>query len=434
MPDAWLAKTQPTVVGGAGGAVQSDVVDIPLQSIDQQFDADPVVVLTTDQPAASDTTSGGDTSAPAASRPRRLVWFAAAAVVAIALVWLGGRDTASGPVAGSTGDDGSRNVIDNAGDGDAVEDLGPFDRNEPFAEPEIVDAQSAALADLIGTNRLAYVARDGVVIVDLEAGTAPVAEFEPESFDQFEDLSKLSGFELLSDGDSTFGIAKDDDITVHGFSNSGRLVPTADDGVFSVTSDPAEEWERLFVATSAGFFMADLDVPRGSTYLNIAGLGTLVSPPTGGTFLAGIEGYERFSDNRVVAATPSHQVEIRCQGFTCNPVHLERSSGDYQQVPDDFAGDDGLVSISPDGRWILRTDSADDVAFDTETGGFHRLDTRQKGPVVWAPDSSFAVWFDPLTTGPVLQVLYPELRTSETLDLSELGAADRVGSELLVFS
>lgn len=368
------------------------------------------------------------------NRRGRSVLLGIIVAVVVGLFLLSSNDSPT-PLAGSTGDDGSRNAIDDQLGSDTPSTSGPFDRNEPFAEPEIVDAQSAALAELIGSNRLAYLAANGIVVVDLEAGVAPTAEFAPESFDQFGDLAELSGFELLSEADTTYGIRKGDELSVHRFSNSGRLVPTGEDGIFSITSDPDATWERLFVATSAGFFMADLEVPVGSKYVNIPELGTLVSPPSGNTVLAGIRGYEPYSDHRVVAGTPTFQVEIRCEdGFVCHPHLVNRDTGENEQVPDEFAGDTGTVSVSPDGRWILRTGSDDDVAFDADTGSFSRLDDRPKGSIVWAPDSSFAVWFDPLTNEPLLQVLYPERRASETIDLSELGAADRAGDDVLVFS
>ncbi len=410
------SATAGSSVDQSGGRERHDVLDVELTS---DSNREP-----TESPVAP----------PEPNRRAQFVVFGLAAVLIAAFLFFSGNDSNS-PLAGSTGDDGSRNVVDGEPNSGVPTTAGPFDRNEPFAEPELVDAQSAALADLIGSNRLAYLAANGIVVVDLEAGTAPTAEFEPQSFDQFGDLAELSEFQLLNNADTTYGIRKGEELTVHQFSNSGRLVPTVDDGIFAITGDPDDVWERLFVATSAGFFMADLEVPVGSSYVNIPELGTLVSPPTGSTFLAGIQGYEPYSDHRVVAGTATFQVEIRCgDNFVCHPHLINRETGEDEQIPDEFAGDTGAVSVSPNGRWILRTDSDDDVAFDAETGSFSRLDDRPKGSIVWAPDSSFAVWFDPLTNEPRLQVLYPERRSSETIDLSELGAADRAGNDVLVFS
>lgn len=419
--------------GGVPGAAGSEVLDVELMTIGDRSATVEAIEKTSGNAGVAPIEEVDDERS--GTRPRWLWIVGLAAAVLVGVLFFSGGDD-SGPVAGSTGDDGSRNAVDDAEESARpTNTLGPFDRNEPFAEPEVVDAQSGALGELIGSNRLGYLAADGVVIVDLEAGVAPTAKFEPENFDQLRDLAKLSGFELLSEGDTTYGIATGDKLVVHQFSNSGRLTRTDEDSLFSITSDPTDDWERLFVATTAGFFMADLEIPGGSTYLNVDGLGTLVSPPTGGTFLAGIEGFSRYSDHRIVAATSGHHVEIQCDAeLICHPYLLDRATADWEQIPDEFAGDQGTVSISPDGRWVLRTGSDDDVAFDSDTGGFHRLDGREKGPIVWAPDSTFAVWFDPLTNDPLLQVLYPERRSSETIDLSELGGADRAGSEVVVFS
>ncbi len=313
--------------------------------------------------------------------------------------------------------------------------VGPFDREVTFATPEEVDAQSALLSGLIGENRLAYLAAGGVVVVDLEAGNAPTAEFSPESFNQLSVFEELSDFVLLSEGDTTYGI-KRSELVVHQLSNSGRLVPTEKDGIFSITSDPAEVWSRMFVATSAGFFMADLAVPRDSTYVNISGLGTLVSPPTGGTFLAGIEGFEPFSDHRVIAGTPEVRVELRCGDFTADClVVLADNDENWKQLPDALAGETGGVSVSPDGRWILVTNSGSDAVADTERDRMYPIAGDQpKGEVTWSPDSKFAVWFEPSTNEPLLQVLYPEQQVIESVDLGDLGAADRVGDSIVVFS
>ena len=72
-----------------------------------------------------------------------------------------------------------------------------------------------------------------------------------------------------------------------------------------------------------------LTPPEGSGRLSVQGLGVLVTPPTGGTYLATVRGFELFRSGRVMAATDTALLEQNCDdALRCSVVLVDRATGE----------------------------------------------------------------------------------------------------------
>lgn len=311
-------------------------------------------------------------------------------------------------------------------------------RNDPLGVlggsvgPERIEAAVTGLRVQIGGRRFAYMGDTELVIIDTRPGRNPSTTHEPQSVsigdlpDGFADLT------FLSEGTVTYGIEGDDDPKIYKMSNDGQVI-AGDDHGFTVAGNPAEPRNDLYLGTVAESAVSHLVVPVGATQLNVAGFGVLVVMPDGGTYLARTDRFELFSEYPVITSTPTHHVEIRCDSsLECVPVLVDRDSAESVELPEEFAGAVGAGSISPDGRWVLLLNAETDELFDRATGEVTVIDGFEKGPVAWAADSSFALWFDPTDTQPLLRVLDPIEGRIEPSDLSELGAPQRSGLAVVV--
>ena len=287
-----------------------------------------------------------------------------------------------------------------------------------------------SFASIVGNRLIAYRTDGAVALVGVTGpGVASVTQPVPEILGSGQVFFELDEYEILNQGDLTYAIDADND-EVFLLYNRGPLVLTPES--FTIGRGSREE-PRVLVATTGGFILTPVDIPVGAATLAVPGLGVLVMPPTGGSFLATSGGLESFSEHRILGASVSHHVEVRCGAeLICNAVLVDRAASGESPVPDEFADGDGTISISPDGRWVALLRDGDDLVLNAETGVVASVDLGDATPA-WAPDSSYLAWLAGARGQPLLWVFRPESLERDQLDLSVLGAPDRIADELLIF-
>lgn len=330
---------------------------------------------------------------------------------------------------GGTADDPATEVgvpdQSSAGDGTAVEST-----SVRFAEE--LSAATETLTAMIGEHRLAYAAEDGVVVIELgELGSRAATRVAAEVAFSNDVFFDLGDYELLNEGNSTFAIDRNDSRTVFELATIGPLVRTSD--AFSIGKNLNGERDAIVVATAAGFWMTWVDLPVGSSTIPVPDLGVLVLPPTGGTLLARPGHLEPFSDHRVIGATSTHHVEVRCDDeLHCVPVLLERDTTVGTSVPDVFAAGDANISISPDGRWIVLIRNGPDLVLQVSGSRITEVDLTD-GSLAWGPDGSFIAWLPPGSGEPVLSVYQLASGDRSEVDLAAFGGPESSSDAIVVF-
>ncbi len=310
--------------------------------------------------------------------------------------------------------------------------------NGVLSKGAIVTTQRT-LASLMGRHRLAYVAADGVVIVNPTA-VDPVSVVTAEQVTMNDLLTGFDSFSMFEEQGHTYGFKRDAEAAtqrVYLLFTQGEVI-AGEKSSFALAVGGTEVADHLYVGNSSGLFMSRIDVPVGAKLLAVPSVGVLAVSSTGETFVTTQSGFTHYSDWPVIAANETYRVEIRCgEPLACNPVLVDHLSGAVRDLPVEFAGSSVKVTIAPDGARLLLveqgTDPSDpDRVYDVAATELAPLTARVGNTPVWAPDSTIAAWMDPATTDPRLWVF--DVATAEILsvDLTSLGAPKRSGNALLL--
>ncbi len=381
----------------------------------------------------------------AAGRVGPAKWFAVALFsIFAAALFIGWRGERSEPMSEPDGllpfteNTSNEGPIADTTDGTGGDEVDGELTDGALSEGAVVTTQRT-LASLMGRHRLAYVATDGVVIVN-PMSVDPVSVVTAEQVTMNDLLTGFDSFSMFDEQGHTYGFKRDAESAtqrVYLLFTQGQVI-AGEKSSFTLAVGGSETADHLYVGNSSGLFMSRIDVPVGAELLAVPSVGVLAVSSTGETFVTTQSGFTHYSDWPVVAANATHHVEIRCtEPLVCTPVLVDHSSSEVLDLPVEFAGSSANVTIAPDGSSLLLTNqdtnlSDPDLLYDVAAAELTPLSGKVGNEVAWAPDSTLAVWLDPATTDPRLWVL--DLPTAEisSVDLTSLGAPTRAGNALLL--
>lgn len=381
----------------------------------------------------------------AAGRVGPAKWFAVALLsifaAALFIGWRGERsELASEPddLLPFTENNANEGSVADTTDGSGGDEFDTGLADGVLSEGAIVATQRT-LASLIGRHRLAYVATDGVVVVN-PMSVDPVSILTPEQVTMDDLLTGFDSFSMFEEQGHTYGFKRDAESAterVYLLFTQGEVI-AGEKSSFALAVGGTEAADHLYVGNSSGLFMSRIDVPVGAELLAVPSVGVFAVSSTGETFVTTQSGFTHYSDWPVTAANATHHVEIRCaEPLVCTPVLVDHSSSEATDLPVEFAGNSVNVTIAPDGSSLLLTNqntnlSDPDHLYDVAAAELTPLSGRVGTEVAWAPDSTLAAWLDPATTDPRLWVLDVPTAEISSVDLTSLGAPTRAGNALLV--
>lgn len=320
----------------------------------------------------------------------------------------------------------------------------PIQTTLPDAPDELLELQGLGLSGAI-----AYPISDGVAVIDLATGAV-------NAITNISDTLLLGDFVVLKGVSGTFVIDKSEPTTVGLSQIEGEIVSTAvADRFVSVRYDgvpgdnPEADSGYAFTLMDAyGVEARDLgpvsgsEIAKDSEVQLVPGLGAVFEQPDGGTFIFGANGYQPFSDHRVLAASQTARVEMRCES-RCTPFYV--SDQEEILLPPVFEEDLDL-SISPDGEWILLNivlpppgptsvlQNSGAQLFRVSSQSLGTLGIGKPGIARWAADSSFVAWLEPENQAAELVMVFTPDRSTATINLEQLGAPDRLGDDVVLIT
>lgn len=279
---------------------------------------------------------------------------------------------------------------------------------------------------------VAYRSASGVVLVDLAQGLADEIEVG------FASLTPLPGAHVLRSGPFSFGIDPDT-LDIEQIGDDASLVVTRSrDGATYVVPAAERVGELAVLEVMANGAASTIEVPvDGLQPLPIDGLGMLAVPnaTTGETLIAGIEGFEVLSPNRVLAGTSTAVLEQVCTSpAACTLELFDLATGERTTLPESFARFGDSYTVSPDGGALLRRSPqgfAEMFIVDSNTQAVVVRAGIQEA--AWGPNSDFVVWLDEIGV-PELKVIFADGGDPLAVELSALGAPAPISPELIVFS
>lgn len=382
-----------------------------------------------------ETEAGGDTNRVGPAK-----WFTVALLsIFAAALFIGWRES---PEPGSAADDPLpvTDIDPNDGTASATGDDSRGDDSDTSVSESRLTAVRLELAALVGRHRIAYVAPDGIAVVNPASDGDPVRIVTPELANMDDLLAGFRSFVMFDQSGDTYGFelgAGSADLTIYQLSTQGQVIAGENHSLSLVVRAPPDP-VKIYVGNSSGVFMVRLEVPVGAALLDVPGLGVLVTSSTGETFVTTQGGFAHFADWPVIAANTTHHVEIRCaDSLSCTPVLVDRSSGTASVLPGELSGDLGSVTIAPDGGHLLLVNPATgpaypDALYDVAADELVALPTEVLGAVAWSPDSSFVAWFEAASASQ-LSVLDVATAQIHSVDLTDLDAPPRSSNALLFF-
>lgn len=326
---------------------------------------------------------------------------------------------------------------------------------EGFAPPPSnVDGESsdgASTSDLTATGsgeasgfQLAFANAEGTVIVDLSSGAIKTSDISLDT----PRLSYDEPFLLVSDENRTLAIPPAAPQNAFSLATNYRLVPTDTDGeyVFQPTGAPAIGSDTggdnggdnggkntAFIGQEAdGTFGRRLTIPPGTRELPVPGLGLLVVAPDGTTFLTGFGEFKPFSERPVIAATPSHRLELRCRrALDCTTLLVDNATDRETKVPDGISSEWTTPVLSPDGRFIAAL-GPDGLTRHQVSDWSSTLLLDKVARMAWAPDSSFIALIEDASNAARIWLFFTDGRPADSVSLSDAVLVGPVESNLLV--
>lgn len=311
---------------------------------------------------------------------------------------------------------------------DPVEDAAP----DTVADEDVTPATAADLAAVIGDLQVAYLAEDGLVLVDPGATiTATRHPIRPAAFlDYFDPLDEM---QLINEGQRSIGLLLPAYEAIE-ISPGGPMLRN-EFGGFTLIDRRSEDGPRLQVSSGYVNFAA-IEVPVGARRFDVDRVGVLIATAAGETLIATQRGFELFHDAPVRAAGTDHLVEVRCDDqFDCRLQLIDRRGGPTIELPAALADPGVELSLSPDAAWLLvRRPGASPAMYDVAGERLVLLPSDLPPHVAWAPDSSSFAWFEPGVIAPLLRVYQPERQNVTAIDLGDLGAPSRSGDAVELFT
>ncbi len=334
---------------------------------------------------------------------------------------------------------------------DARQNVTPVPTTFPVVQPTVPYqdlGELAVLLDLGLDGAVAYAIDGGVGVMDLATGGI-------DEVTAMSDLVVPGDFAVLATDSGYFVINQFEPTNVGLSEIQGDLVSTSQAQRFvavlfgGVTGgDPEIDVRYAYTLTgSYGVVATDIglvstgEIDRDAKHFLVPGLGAVFERSDGGTFVFDANGYREISRHRVVAASATARVEVRCNGETeCVPYLVE---GEVEFELPALFGRDVELSMSPDGHWILLNvlqpppgptslwEGSGSQLYDVTARQLHPLGVTRPGPPYWAGDSSFVGWLGATTDSTELVITQVEDRSWATIDLTLLGAPERAGDELV---
>lgn len=396
------------------------------------------------------TTPDGGPAPPVPKRPKgsdRSVLKLVAAGIAVWVLFVG----VSALV--SSGDDAAAPVIEEpAGTAEPEAEPTATDIESPPAEPSPGDDAEVELAEAaddevevindIQVGRLArqlqrrqidialaYRSDEGVALVDLRGGTTQVLDLGEAT------TSVDPSLALLRSGTDTFGIDPETFAAVQVVDDSSIVVTSAAlESTFYVGADGLRSQAPLVEVLTAEGESSGYLTPAGHQLIALEGLGLIAVPkgPTGGTLIAGLDGFEPLSDHRVLTANPVAMLEQVCETpIQCSLV-VTGLDGDLRwEVPSDFSTIGDTYRLAPDGMALLRITPTGYAEFVSSDHSVLWVIGAGMDSPVWGPDSTFIAWLD-FIGEPTLKVMFVDEPDWLTIDIADLGGSRPVGHDLML--
>ena len=294
---------------------------------------------------------------------------------------------------------------------------------------------------------LAYRAAEGIVLVDLSAGTAEVIEpFEgaasgPEAIavhigGDAHPVEFSANDTLLRSNGEVFAIDRTD-LRVRLIARDGSLV-VAESRSGSLFWVPGQDLQGSApeVISLTGGTTEWFRSPQTVQLLVADGLGLigLETTTAGGTLIATAAGFEPLSEHRVLDANAAGRLELVCPGVETCGLQVVSTGGGVWPVPPGFAELADRFVLAPNARAVLRyTPSGYAEIYDVGTESVSWVTGASMNDAAWGPDSSFVAWVDVLGA-PELRVMFLDAPDWLSINLSELGIPRPIDSEVVVFS
>lgn len=312
--------------------------------------------------------------------------------------------------------------------------------------PEPPPAELALLIELGLNGSLAYAIEDGVAVIDLSTGqVVPVTEIA--------EILDPGDFAILRTDAGTFVIDKSEPTSIGRSEIEGDVVSTSDSERFVAVlfggvngGDP--DVDLRYAYTLSGTYGVEAmnlglvsvsEIARDSKHILVPGLGAVFEHPDGGSFIFDVNGYRPLSDHRVIAASSSARIELRC-GRSCDPYYV---SAEQEFLLPPLFGEEVELEISPDGEWVLLTvvqpapgptsvwEGAGSQLFKVSTKNLWSLGVTRSGPPRWSTDSSFVGWLTAANSEAELVVVRTSDRSAAVINLEPLGAPNHSSDEVV---
>jgi len=266
-----------------------------------------------------------------------------------------------------------------------------------------------------------YRSGDAVTFVDLRSGDVQVADMGGIG------SGDLSQARLLQSGDDTIVVDPDARGAQIAPGSIDQIILNSSTGIATVLDE-----DGTFVVLGADGPPVEHRLPEGAEVLAVADYAFIVITEDGASKLVTPGGFEHLSDHRVLTATPSAHVELRCENFlecVLAIVHEDREA----ILPPSFSQIGDRYLLSPDGAALVRWDTSGRGEIHVPEDSYTTILGSGVEHPVWSADSSFVSWLDLETEPPRLKTLLYERREWMLWDVATMGAPEPSGSELLIW-
>lgn len=277
---------------------------------------------------------------------------------------------------------------------------------------------------------IAYRSAEGIAFVHLSRGVAEVAAVLDQGQVQ-------AGHAILRSGGESFAIDQTTLVPVRVASGSSIVVAdTADGSTYFVDASGLAGTAPDVETSTDGENLETIQAPLGHQLIAFDGLGlaAIAKGPSGGTELAGPDGFVPLSSHRVLAATATSVLEQVCESpLVCKLSVATIGGPERWDVPASFGRLGDTYYLAPDGGSLLRvTPEGFGEAFVAETNSIAWIIGQGMKTPKWGAQSSYIAWLD-LVGEPNLKLMFVDERDWLSIDLSALDAPLPIGPEFVIF-